>query len=306
MAVLIENNATGRLAGSIDSSQTSVSLQAGEGSRFPSPSGSDWFPITFTKPDGDLEIMHCTSRTNDVLTVTRGMEGTSTKTFAAGDRCALRVTAAAYEDMRSSKGDIKLWSGALVDIPTGWALCDGTNGTIDLTDKFVVAAGATYAVGDTGGADSVTLTKAQMPAHKHGASTGSGGNHSHSGSTNTTGSHGHSGSTNTTGNHWHYVVKSGSSSRTLYNRSRPHISEERTASGYELAGSGGTPDEGRSNTAGNHSHSLSINSNGNHSHSVSTNTTGAHSHSVSVSNTGGGESHENRPPYYALAFIQKL
>lgn len=49
------------------------------------------------------------------------------------------------------KGMILLWSGAIVDIPNGWHLCDGTEDTPDLRDKFVVGAGDTYALGDTGG-----------------------------------------------------------------------------------------------------------------------------------------------------------
>ena len=52
-------------------------------------------------------------------------------------------------------------------IPTGYALCDGGNGTPDLRDRFVVGAGTTYAVADTGGAASVTLTEAEIPAHTH-------------------------------------------------------------------------------------------------------------------------------------------
>ena len=48
-------------------------------------------------------------------------------------------------------GGIILWSGAVARVPTGWALCDGNNGTPDLTDRFVIGAGATYAVADTGG-----------------------------------------------------------------------------------------------------------------------------------------------------------
>lgn len=47
---------------------------------------------------------------------------------------------------------IVLWSGAIGDIPTGFQLCDGTNGTPDLRDKFVVAGGDTYDPTDTGGA----------------------------------------------------------------------------------------------------------------------------------------------------------
>lgn len=50
-------------------------------------------------------------------------------------------------------GVILLWSGAIVDIPTGWSLCDGTGGTPDLRDRFVLGAGSTYDPNDTGGAD---------------------------------------------------------------------------------------------------------------------------------------------------------
>lgn len=49
------------------------------------------------------------------------------------------------------KGLICLWSGAIVDIPAGWALCDGNNGTPDLRDRFIIGAGLTYNPDDTGG-----------------------------------------------------------------------------------------------------------------------------------------------------------
>ncbi len=49
-------------------------------------------------------------------------------------------------------GVINAWSGSVVSIPSGWALCDGTNGTPDLTDKFIVGAGDTYAPGNNAGA----------------------------------------------------------------------------------------------------------------------------------------------------------
>ncbi len=49
-------------------------------------------------------------------------------------------------------GTIVLWSGAIVDIPAGFILCNGANGTPDLRDKFIVGAGSTYAVGANGGA----------------------------------------------------------------------------------------------------------------------------------------------------------
>ena len=48
-------------------------------------------------------------------------------------------------------GIILLWFGSIVNIPTGYVICDGNNGTPDLRNKFVVGAGDTYAVDDTGG-----------------------------------------------------------------------------------------------------------------------------------------------------------
>lgn len=64
-------------------------------------------------------------------------------------------------------GCIVLWSGSESNVPDGFALCNGQNGTPDLRDKFVLGSGAKYSVGDTGGAEEVTLTVAQMPSHNH-------------------------------------------------------------------------------------------------------------------------------------------
>jgi len=46
---------------------------------------------------------------------------------------------------------IALWSGSIATIPRGWSLCNGENGTPDLRDQFVPAAGTTYNPGDSGG-----------------------------------------------------------------------------------------------------------------------------------------------------------
>lgn len=66
-------------------------------------------------------------------------------------------------------GGIIMWSGSVASIPTGWALCNGQNGTPDLRDRFIVGAGSTYSPNDVGGVASVTLTVEQMPAHTHNA-----------------------------------------------------------------------------------------------------------------------------------------
>jgi microcystin-dependent protein len=64
-------------------------------------------------------------------------------------------------------GLISMWSGSIGSIPSGWYLCDGSNGTPNLTDRFIIGAGSTYAVNGTGGASSVTLVTANMPSHTH-------------------------------------------------------------------------------------------------------------------------------------------
>jgi len=70
-------------------------------------------------------------------------------------------------------GMISLWYGSIGSVPVGWYLCDGTNGTPDLRDKFIVGAGSTYAVSATGGS-----TDAIVVAHTHTASvTDPGHNH---------------------------------------------------------------------------------------------------------------------------------
>ena len=79
-------------------------------------------------------------------------------------------------------GGIILWSGSTGSVPSGWYLCDGTNGTPDLRNSFIVGAGNTYAVGATGGtADAIVVSHTHTatsvvtdPGHFHSGTVGSG------------------------------------------------------------------------------------------------------------------------------------
>lgn len=183
-------------------------------------------------------------------------------------------------------GGIILWSGASTAIPVGWLLCDGESGTPDLRNRFVVGAGATYAVNNTGGQDSVTLSTANLPSHSHTVNIDSGTNsigHTHGGTVNA--------STGLTG--------------SVSGISQSFSTGEGTATGVFSkisANADGTPTAvdrgavGGFNFAGNHSHTFTGGA-----ESVT------HTHNVNgpTGSTGSGSSFDNRPRYYALCYIMK-
>lgn len=69
--------------------------------------------------------------------------------------------------VKAPVGTIVIWSGSADNIPDGWHLCDGTDGTPNLKDKFILSAGSTYKVGSNGGAASRTLQASNIPTHNH-------------------------------------------------------------------------------------------------------------------------------------------
>ena len=153
-------------------------------------------------------------------------------------------------------GGIIMWSGLISAIPSGWALCDGTNGTPDLRERFIVGAGLSDNATVTGLQYSVNAVGGNITnSHTHPVdppltSSTSNGDHSHGGST-------------------------GGPSGT---------SDKCTCAGSSAVGDGG------------------------HTHSFTTNPGGAHTHDTDIAsfNSGNPSVTENRPPYFALAFIMKL
>jgi hypothetical protein len=98
--------------------------------------------------------------------------GTSTTQIASTAFVAAAVASA------FPSGGIIIWSGSVASVPSGWYLCNGSNGTPDLRDRFVVGAGSTYTVADTGGsANAIVVSHSHTatstvtdPGHSHGTS----------------------------------------------------------------------------------------------------------------------------------------
>ncbi len=121
--------------------------------------------------DGAVELYHDASKKIETTSSGVTVTGTCTATAFAGDGSALTGLGGGVPS-----GCILIWSGAANAIPSGYVLCDGTNSTPNLTERFVVGAGgggnssvdsSAYSVGATGGSSSVTLTTSQIPSHSH-------------------------------------------------------------------------------------------------------------------------------------------
>ncbi len=103
---------------------------------------------------------------------------TGTTTLSGNPTSSLQAATKQYVDTTAGasfpSGGIIMWSGSIASIPAGWYLCNGSNGTPDLRNRFIVGAGSTYSVAATGGsADAIAVS------HTHTASTSSAGDHRH-------------------------------------------------------------------------------------------------------------------------------
>lgn len=128
---VFKNNAYGVLAAELSSIATSLTLLAGHGARFPAPTGGDHFLATLVLLDGNgnesgWEIVKCTARTSDVLTIQRAQEGTTALTWAPGSRLEMRATADTF-------ANVAQWSGK--SAPTGTVV--GTTDSQTLSNKTI-------------------------------------------------------------------------------------------------------------------------------------------------------------------------
>lgn len=167
-------------------------------------------------------------------------------------------------------------------LPLGFAVCDGSFGTPNLVNKFILG-GST--AGATGGANSFTIATANLPSHSH--TIVSDGNHNHTISSD--------------GKHSHLIRSSNAASGPFgaltwtFAVEGPSIGGDE---GYVWWGDdiNNTHDETKN----------FISEVANHSHGGATGSTGSHTHGGATGNTGSGTAINFTPPYYQLIFIQRI
>jgi hypothetical protein len=103
-----------------------------------------------------------------ISAVSPAFTGTPTAPTAAAGTNTTQIATTAFVQTVIPSGVIVMWSGSIATIPSGWLLCNGSSGTPDLRDRFIVGAGSTYAVAATGGS-----ANAVVVSHTHTADTAS-------------------------------------------------------------------------------------------------------------------------------------
>ena len=115
---------------------------------------------------------------NQIATLTAGFNSLSGTVASFNSRLLSVEGRLTTIEEAIASGIIVIWVGLIENIPAGWQLTDGTNGTPDLRNRFVIAAGSTYAVNAVGGSANhvhnitgttagTALTVDQMPSHSH-------------------------------------------------------------------------------------------------------------------------------------------
>lgn len=92
MATQLTNNAQSTVAIAIGTTDTTLVVKAGEGALFPALSSGNFFNVTVITTENTFEIMKCTTRIGDTLTVVRAQEGTAALPFPIGSKVDLRIT----------------------------------------------------------------------------------------------------------------------------------------------------------------------------------------------------------------------
>ena len=90
MPRIFSNNAVAVTSSAITSASTTIALATGQGAKFPTPSGGDYFMVTLAMVSGvtetSWEIVKVTARSGDSLTVVRAQEGTTAAAWPSARR----------------------------------------------------------------------------------------------------------------------------------------------------------------------------------------------------------------------------
>ena len=159
MGIKLSNNAFATLAAGINSSVTSITVTSGQGARFPTLSAGDYFYATLIDTSNNLEIVQCTARSTDVLTVVRGQESTTARAYSAGDRLEIRLTAQTFIDATATPtavtdgitaaapaGAVQFF--ARNSAPTGWLKANGATVSRATYAALFSSIGTTFGAGD--------------------------------------------------------------------------------------------------------------------------------------------------------------
>jgi len=93
------NNAFSTLAGSLTNVATSCTVQTGHGARFAVE--TDFTYLTLEDSGGNIEIISCTARSGDTLTITRAQDGTTARAWNSGDIIECRPCKAALNEIKT-------------------------------------------------------------------------------------------------------------------------------------------------------------------------------------------------------------
>jgi hypothetical protein len=159
--LIFSNNANSTLAGPISNSATTLNVQSGAGAEFPNPSGTQQFTVTMNDAATGLltEIMYCTARVTDTLTVVRAQEGTVAQSWLAGDLIANVCTAGTMAAMQQTSA---LQPSRTVTTSGPFTMTTADNGGGVLLNRIsspaassttlpVSPGGATYSIADGAG-----------------------------------------------------------------------------------------------------------------------------------------------------------
>lgn len=103
--IVFTNNASALLAASISAVDTVAQVAAGYGANFPAPTAPEVFYATLEDNAGNIEVVKCTSRTGDNLTIVRAQDGTTAQAFTlTSTRVELRVTKIVLEEFLQKNG----------------------------------------------------------------------------------------------------------------------------------------------------------------------------------------------------------